>query len=592
MKQDSLKLVHNQLENFRLHLSRPDALIPLAFLGVFTGLLTGGIIVLFRILVEEIQSGLLTGSSENYEALSVEMRFLYPVIGSVIIAFVFHFFANGIHVLGVARVMERMAFHQGYMTLRGFFLQFFGAAAAIVSGHSVGREGPNVFLGASSSSLVGQFLGLPNNSIRTLVGCGTAAGIAASFDTPLAGVIFALEVVMMEYTLVSFMPIILAAGSATSISILVFGNQAAFVIPEIKQGSLIEIPLVIILGLLAGTLSAFFIELLKSVAHRSRKLGFSTKLMLSGVLVGLIATIEPGVMGIGYDTVSQTLAGGMLLNALFVLLIFKLLATAASIGLGIPGGVIGPVLFLGTCLGGIFGLLIRLVFPDLQVDTGFYSLLGMGAVMGASLQAPLAALTAMMELTHSPQIIMPGMIAIVIANLTASEVFRKKSLFLSMLEANDVNVYTNPISQTLRRIGVGSVMNKSVVQVEQQIRPEQIEQILADNPEWLLIADNENQYKQLMPAIELVKYMEQQREEGLMAENENNSDEWVDLLEIPARRIEIASIHLQATLEEALNELDKDDLDALYVKRINTPGIVHIYGVLTREQIESAYQFK
>ena len=95
-----------------------------------------------------------------------------------------------------------------------------------------------------------------------------------------------------------------------------------------------------------------------------------------------------------------------------------------------------------------------------------------------------------------------------------------------------------------------------------------------------------------MPAIELVKYMEQQREEGLMAENENNSDEWVDLLEIPARRIEIASIHLQATLEEALNELDKDDLDALYVKRINTPGIVHIYGVLTREQIESAYQFK
>ena len=584
--------MHNQLENFRLHLSRPDALIPLAFLGVFTGLLTGGIIVLFRILVEEIQSGLLTGSSENYEALSVEMRFLYPVIGSVIIAFVFHFFANGIHVLGVARVMERMAFHQGYMTLRGFFLQFFGAAAAIVSGHSVGREGPNVFLGASSSSLVGQFLGLPNNSIRTLVGCGTAAGIAASFDTPLAGVIFALEVVMMEYTLVSFMPIILAAGSATSISILVFGNQAAFVIPEIKQGSLIEIPLVIILGLLAGTLSAFFIELLKSVAHRSRKLGFSTKLMLSGVLVGLIATIEPGVMGIGYDTVSQTLAGGMLLNALFVLLIFKLLATAASIGLGIPGGVIGPVLFLGTCLGGIFGLLIRLVFPDLQVDTGFYSLLGMGAVMGASLQAPLAALTAMMELTHSPQIIMPGMIAIVIANLTASEVFRKKSLFLSMLEANDVNVYTNPISQTLRRIGVGSVMNKSVVQVEQQIRPEQIEQILADNPEWLLIADNENQYKQLMPAIELVKYMEQQREEGLMAENENNSDEWVDLLEIPARRIEIASIHLQATLEEALNELDKDDLDALYVKRINTPGIVHIYGVLTREQIESAYQFK
>jgi len=214
--------------------------------------------------------------------------------------------------------------------------------------------------------------------------------------------------------------------------------------------------------------------------------------------------------------------------------------------------------------------------------------------MGASLQAPLAALTAMMELTHSPQIIMPGMIAIVIANLTASEIFRKKSLFLSVLEANEVNVYTNPISQTLRRIGVGSVMNKAVVQVEQQITPEKIEHILAKNPEWLLIGDNENknQYNQLMPAIELVKYMEQQREEGYMAEHENGADEKVDLLEIPARRIEVAPIHLQATLEEALNELEEHDMDALYVKRMNAPGIVHIYGILTREQIESAYQFK
>ena len=234
----------------------------------------------------------------------------------------------------------------------------------------------------------------------------------------------------------------------------------------------------------------------------------------------------------------------------------------------------------------------QLMFPDLHIDTGFYSLLGMGAVMGASLQAPLAALTAMMELTHSPQIIMPGMIAIVIANLTASEIFRKKSLFISVLEANEVDVYTSPISQTLRRIGVGSVMNKSFAQVEQQITAEKIEHILSENPEWLLIADEENKHKQLMPAIELVKYIERQSEEAYEQENEKEPDEIIDLLEIPARRIEVAPIHLQATLEEALNELDKQDLDTLYVKRMNTPGIVHIYGILTREQIESAYQFK
>ncbi|MCW8933062.1 MAG: chloride channel protein [Gammaproteobacteria bacterium] len=584
---------HRQLDNLRLHLARPDALIQLSILGVLTGLLTGGIIVLFRILVEEVQLKILTGHSDNYETLSMEARFLYPVIGSLIIALIFHFFSKGIHVLGVASVMERMAFHQGYLSLRGFFLQFFGAAVAIISGHSVGREGPNVYLGAASSSLVGQFLGLPNNSIRTLVGCGTAAGIAASFDTPLAGVIFALEVIMMEYTLVSFMPIILAAGSATSISIFVFGSGAAFTIPKIEQGALIELPFVVLLGLLAGVLSAFFIELLKSVTYRSRKLSFSIKLMLSGMIVGLIAMIEPGVMGIGYDSVSQTLAGDVMLSALLLLLACKLLATAASIGLGIPGGVIGPALFLGACLGGVLGLVIRLIFPELQIDTGFYSLLGMGAVMGASLQAPLAALTAMMELTHSPQIIMPGMITIVIANLTASELFRKKSLFISVLEANEVNVYTNPISQTLRRIGVGSVMNKTIAQVNDQMTLEKIKNTLSENPEWLLIADKDNQYKQLMPAIELVKYVEQQCDDACDEDREDSEEkEIIDLLEIPARRIEAASIHLQATLEEALNKLDNLELDALYVERMNTPGIMHIYGVLTREQIESAYQFK
>lgn len=580
---------HARLDNLRLHLSHPDALVQLAFLGLFTGLLTGGIIVLFRILVEEIQSGLLSDSLK-FEDLSIGVRFLFPVVGSLILALMFYFFGKGIHVLGVARVMERMAFHQGYLTLRGFFLQFFGAAVAIISGHSVGREGPNVFLGAASSSLVGQFLELPNNSIRTLVGCGTAAGIAASFDTPLAGVIFALEVVMMEYTLVSFMPIILAAGSATSVSIFAFGNQAAFVVPHIKPGSLIELPLVIILGLLAGTLSAVFIELLKSTAHHSRKLAFSAKLMLSGVLVGLIAIMEPGVMGIGYDTVSQALAGEVLLDTLLMLLFFKMLATAASIGLGIPGGVIGPALFLGACLGAIFALVMRLLFPELQVDTGFYSLLGMGAVMGASLQAPLAALTAMMELTHSPQIIMPGMIAIVVANITASEFFRKKSLFVSVLEANDVNVYTNPITQTLRRIGVGSVMNKSFSLVPRQLESDKIIEILSENPEWLLIRDADKHYEELMPAIELVKYMEQVTADN--ANTEKDMDRWVDLLEIPARRVEITAIHLQATLEEALDKLDKTDLDALYIERMNAPGIKHIYGVLTREQIESAYQFK
>ncbi|WP_198265323.1 chloride channel protein [sulfur-oxidizing endosymbiont of Gigantopelta aegis] len=580
---------HDSLDRFRLHLSRPDALISLALLGLFTGLLTGIIIVLFRLLVECIQTDWLAVQGENYEALALESRFLLPLLGSLLIALLFHFFAKGSSVLGIASVMERMAFHQGYLSMRGFFLQFFGAVIAIASGHSVGREGPNVYLGAASSSLVGQLLGLPNNSIRTLVGCGTAAGIAASFDTPLAGVIFALEVVMMEYTLLSFMPIILAAGAATTVSVYVFGSQPAFIVPDIHQGSLFELPLIVVLGFLAGILSAFLIELLKMTAHRTRNFNFPSKLMLSGFLIGLIAMLEPSIMGIGYDTVSQALAGGFILQTLVLLLLFKLLATVVSIGLGIPGGVIGPTLFLGACLGGAFALLLRAIAPELGLDIGFYSLLGMGAVMGSSLQAPLAALTAMMELTHSPQIIMPGMIAIVVANLTASELFRKKSLFVSLLEANEVNVYTNPISQTLRRMGVASVMNKHFIEVDSVIHKDKMALLLEKKPEWLLINEHDKSYKQLMPVIDLVKYLEELEAHPKADKVEQKE---IDLLSIPAKRIDIIGIHLQATLDEALNKLDDLNLDALFVERMNAPNIKRLYGVLTREQIESAYQFK
>ncbi|MCU7835457.1 MAG: chloride channel protein, partial [gamma proteobacterium symbiont of Taylorina sp.] len=381
----------HRMDNLRIHLSRPDALVQLSFLGLISGFISGIIIVFFRVLVETSQSHILQGSSENYEILTYQERLLFPVLGSIFIALLFRYFSRGIQVLGVARVIESMALFQGYLTLRDFFLQFFGAAIAIVSGHSVGREGPIIFLGAASSSLIGQFLRLPNNSIRTLVGCGTAAGIAASFDTPLAGVIFALEVVMMEYTVVSFLPIILATGSATWISVFFLGHEPSLLTHEFYLETVSDIPLVILLGFIVGVFSALFIHLLQLVATKTSHLNFSFKLILAGFIVGLIAMIEPGVMGVGYDSLIQILAGNVLLNSLLLLILFKLLATVACLGLGIPGGVIGPALFLGACLGAIFALLVRLFFPEMNADIGFYSLLGMGAVMGASLQAPLAA---------------------------------------------------------------------------------------------------------------------------------------------------------------------------------------------------------
>ncbi len=375
--------VGEALERLRLHLSRPDALIQLALLGLFTGLLAGGTIVFFRVSVEAIQRGLLPGDhAESFESLPYWARLLMPLLGGLAIGWAFSRQRKGIPVLGVPGVMERLAYHQGYLTLRSFIQQFFGAAVAIISGHSVGREGPHIFLGAASGSLLGQYLALPNNSIRTMVGCGAAAGIAASFNTPLAGVIFALEVVMQEYTVAGFIPVILAAVSATVVSVAVLGGAPAFTVPDLQLGSLGEIPLLILLGLAVGALSSLFIHLLEMTVERSKRLSYIQRCGLAGLLVGLVALVAPQVMGVGYDTVNSALMGEIGIGLLLLVLAAKVFATVASIGLGIPGGNIGPVLFIGACLGSAVGLLLNQVSGGGLVDVGLYALLGMGAMMG------------------------------------------------------------------------------------------------------------------------------------------------------------------------------------------------------------------
>jgi H+/Cl- antiporter ClcA len=575
-----LKGVVHWLDRLRLRLSHNDALLILSALGLISGFVAGFIIVLFRLLVESSQSLLLPGGvPENYEALSTLSRGLLPLLGGLILGLVFQRFAKDWFVLGIPRVLERLTYHQGHLSLRGLLLQFFGAAIAIISGHSVGREGPHVFLGAASGSLLGQHLTLPNNSIRTLVGCGTAAGIAASFDTPLAGVIFALEVVMMEYTLISFIPIMLAAVSANSLSLMIFDGKRVFDIDVLQFGALHELAFILLLGLAAGVASAAYVHLIQLISNRTQHITTWLRYTLAGLLAGIFALAVPQVMSIGYDTVNQILLGEIGLKMLALLVLAKLIATACTIGLGIPGGTIGPALFIGAALGGVIAPLPSLFFEGSVSDPGVYALIGMGAVMGAALQAPLAALTTVIELTHNPEIIMPGMLAIVVASLVSSELFGKSSMFHTLLETTGRNYHTDPVMQSLRRIGAASFLNRSFVQVDAQLSRTAAKHVLDQGPEWIIINGN-NKQQTLMPSVELLRTFEQHpKEKG-----------W-NLLEIPATRYEMIPIRMQATLQEALEQLDTSSAEALYIEWFDQAHYWGIQGILTRDQIESAYRF-
>ena len=567
------------LDNLGLRVSSLDALPQLSMLAIPVGLLSGGVIIAFRMLVESSQSMLLPGGNiENYEGLAYLPRLLLPLAGGLIIGLIWQFLKQETRETGVVHVMERLTYHQGKLPLRNAMAQFFGAALCIISGQSVGREGPSVHLGASSGSQIGAWLRLPNNSLRTLVACGIAAAISASFNTPLAGVIFSMEVVMMEYSVVSFAPVILSAVIAATLTRLVYGSEQVFSIPTTQLGSLLELPYVIIMGLTLGCIAALFIHLLQQTTTRSKQWPIWIRCTLGGGLVGLVGIAVPEVMGIGYDTVNQALLGQLALSALLVITAAKILASALGLGLGLPGGLIGPTLVIGALAGGASGIMADTWLPGDIASPAFYALIGMCTMMGATLQAPLAALTALLELTANPHIILPGMLALIAAVLVSREVFGKESVYLVLLKARGLDYRATPLTQELRRIGVASVMERRFESLPDVADREHIMQALANDPRWILVT-HERQPIAFMPAADLARQVQEHPEQKACA-----------LMDIPAERKELTPIDFQASLQEALGILNANDAGALYVTRQTIPGINRIYGVLTREDIDRSYR--
>ena len=563
-----------------------DRLPQLAILGIVCGLLAGLVIVAFRVLIEYTQAAMLPGHlSDNYEALEPVTRLIICVGGGLLVGVLFQYVARDSQHVGVTHVMERLAYHQGRLPLRNAIWQFIGASITIISGHSVGREGPGIHLGATSGSLLGQLLKLPNNSTRILVSCGVAAAIAASFNTPLAGVVFSMEVIMMEYTIAGFTPVILAAVCATAVMRMILSSQPVFMVPPLHLESLQELPYVLIMGLVIGVLAALFINLLKYFSRLGLSRPLWQRTTFAGLLVGICAWSVPEIMSIGYDTVNAALLGKLGLMLLCSVVILKLLATAAGIGLGLPGGLIGPTLVIGATAGGAMGLIAESSLPGEVSSHAFYAVIGMGAMMGATLQAPLAALIAMVELTANPNIILPGMLAVIASGLTSSELFGTQSVFLMLMKTRGLDYRNDPVAQSLRRLGVASVMNTNIAVVDRHIKNKESEAILAKQPQWIVILDNHTP-KSLLPAADLALYLEDRRE----SEPGDEAD-GIDLIDIPAHRRELTTIQLQATLQEALDRLYESQAEALCVIH-HLEGTQRIDGILTRQDIEAHYQYK
>ncbi len=565
-------------ERVSVHFAGSEAVFLPSLVGLAAGIVTGLGMVAFRIVIEGSQRALLgSDDPESFETLGPVMRFIFPVVGALALGAWFQWQPPITRQVGVAHVLERLAFHDGHLPIRNAINQFIGGAISLISGHSAGREGPAIHIGATASSWMGDRAHLPNNTLRILVGCGSAAAIAASFNTPLAGVVFAMEVVLMEYTLAGFAPIILAAVSATAVSRAFFGADAAFDVPAIAAVEQGQLPLLLLAGIIIGALAAVLVRMLGVIASVSGAVPVWLRFGLAGVATGMIAIAAPAVMGIGYDTVNSALVGSLSLGALVTICLFKLLATAVGLGLGIPGGVIGPALVLGAAAGGALG--IGFVQAGISAtDTGaLWVLIGMGAMMSATLHAPLAALTALLELTGDHGVVFPAMLAITAAYLTCRSLFRTRSVFETLMQARGIELRSDPFAQSLSRLGVARAMDTDFAIIEAKVSRQDLANVFRAKPEWLLIRGNSEMWR-LLPAAEIV---------GLLDTDESED---FDLLELPLRRRSVVAVGFRSTLAEAHRRMEKEGLDALYVTALRDGG--EIIGILTRESMEHAYRVR
>nr|WP_176493870.1 chloride channel protein [Cobetia sp. 5-25-4-2] len=572
------------LDNFRRKLAAVDALPQLCLLGLIAGLLTGSLMVGFRLLLSAGALGFMPDDSpENFEGLAPWVRASLPLLAVLVIGIVLGRQHPAQRKLGIGHVIERLTYHQGKMPLRAWLNQIVVGVVSVLGGLSAGREGPAIHLGAGASSWVGERLKLPNNSLRVLVACGTAAGISASFNTPIAGVIFAMEVVMMEYTLTGFMPVILASTAGAVVSQLVYGAEPAFAVPSLLLHSLLDLPWVVITALVIGLLAGGFVHLARQ-QERAARLTWSGRMVLVGLSTAAVAWWYPQVQGIGYDSLAQLLDGQLALDVLLALVIGKLMLSAICVACGVPIGIIGPVVVAGAAAGALMGMLGGWILPDQASDIALYALLGMAAMMGAVLQAPLAALMALLELTHSPNIILPGMLAVVVAGLTCRQLCHCQGFFISTLTAQGLHPLQQPLMQALSRVAVPAVMERSVVSVPRRITRERARALLESKPVWLVVTRSTPEKPMVaLPAADLVR---------VLMDEHWREQEALDLLEIPAQRLDLAPIHLQATLSEAYERLLPSNVDALYVEHTTAPMIRKISGIITRDAIESYYRYK
>ncbi|MFP3871195.1 MAG: chloride channel protein, partial [Syntrophobacteria bacterium] len=392
---------------------------------------------------------------------------LIPAFGAFFLAPLIYFFPAEAKSDGVPATMEAVAFKRGIIKARTISTRMLASAITLGSGGSAGKEGPIIQIGASIGSAVGQFFRVSGERMRVLVGCGAAAGIASIFNAPIAGVLFAVEVVLGEFNLHSFSPIVISSVVATAVSRAWLIEGAALKLLPYNLFSYWEILFYAILGIAAGVVSVGFTRCLYGMERffeRHVPLKSHWRPMLGGLAVGMIGFFYPEVLGCAYTPITEAIQGDFVWQVMLALLVFKIIGTSFTLGSGGSGGILYPSLFMGAMVGGVFGHLFHTLAPNIAPSAGGYALVGMGAVLGAAIQAPMAAIMLAFEVTNSYAVILPMMTACVMGTLIHRRIMRH-SIYTQNLVDRGIDISAGREMGILTALTVGDIMCRNVPKI-------------------------------------------------------------------------------------------------------------------------------
>ena len=544
----------------------------LLFLSILIGALTGLAVVAFIVLTERLGMRLYPVGSAAWR------RVLIPVTGSLAMGYLlFRYFPNA-RGSGVPQTKAALFAGDGVITLRTVLGKFFCTSATLASGIPLGREGPSAQVGAGIASVLGRRLGLRPEQVKSLIPVGTAAAIAAAFNTPLAAVLFSLEEIMGDLNAPVLGLVVLASATSWLVLRLMLGDNPLFSVPQYELVHPLEFVIYAILGVAGGLVSVAFTKLLLTMRQWFLRLPAWTywfQPVAGGLVAGLIAWRLPQVLGVGYGYVGEALNGRMALRLMALLVVFKLLAVTTSYASGNAGGIFGPSLFIGAMLGGALGSVAHHFLPVYTAAPGAYALVGMGALFAGIVRAPMTSVLMIFETTHDYAVIVPLMISNMVSFFISSRL-QREPIYEALAGQDGIHL---PGAETRQRLGQRQV--SQVMRTTAELLPSAMTVREASE------RAHKSEFHSWPVTDErgVVGMVARTRIEQAMA----NGEEAKQLREL-VNALDFPHVHADHPLHVALERMGAAKLDVLPV--VSRANVHHLMGVVVLRDILNSYGVK